>query len=189
MARHCGQKWSRLFLRSSFQGDKSRCHSIKRDANPPFENLISILRALFSSVENFSSVEKIIRRSRTSLSIEKFFVGQEFSVEKCFVGRKNFVGRVCWCTGQRMFSRQSLSRGINKMASSDGSSARDMLKQILGRIGDLSAAIDQQGSSSSRVTTPQTTTSVESEVRSVFGVEQGNVSHALFICQRLHPFG
>ena len=74
-----------------------------------------------------------------------------------------------------LFSRQSLSRGINKMAASDGSSARDMLRQILGRIGDLSAEIDEQGSSSSKVTTPQTTTSLESEIRNVFFAgQQGN---------------
>ena len=54
------------------------------------------------------------------------------------------------------------------MASSDGISAGNMLRQILGRIGDLSAAIDQQGSSLSRGTAPQTTTSVDSEVRNVF---------------------
>jgi len=36
------------------------------------------------------------------------------------------------------------------MASSDGNSAGNMLRQFLGRIGDLSAAIDQQGSSVSR---------------------------------------
>jgi len=37
-------------------------------------------------------------------------------------------------------------------------SAENMLRQILGRIGDLSAAIDQQGSSVSRGTAPQFST-------------------------------
>jgi len=55
------------------------------------------------------------------------------------------------------------------MASSDGNSARNMLKEILGRIGDLSAAIDQQGSSLRRGTAPLTATSVENEARNVFG--------------------
>ena len=63
----------------------------------------------------------------------------------------------------------NVSRGINNMVSSDGISAGNVLRQILGRIGDLSAAIDQQGSSLSRGTAPQTTTSVDSEVRNVFG--------------------
>ena len=72
---------------------------------------------------------------------------------------------------QRAFSRQNSSRGINNMASSDGNSAGNMLRQILGRIGDLSAAIDQQGSSLSRGRAPQITTLVESEVRKVFGAD------------------
>ena len=72
---------------------------------------------------------------------------------------------------QRAFSRQNSSRGINNMASSDGNSAGNMLRQILGRIGDLSAAIDQQGSSLSRGRVPQITTLVESEVRKVFGAD------------------
>ena len=48
-------------------------------------------------------------------------------------------------------------------------SAGNMLRGILGRIDDLSAEIDQQGSSLSRGTAPQTTSSVENEVRNVFG--------------------
>lgn len=51
-----------------------------------------------------------------------------------------------------------------------GSSAVNMLRQLLGRTGDLSAATDQRGSSSRRRTAPQTTASVESEVCSLFGV-------------------
>ena len=48
-------------------------------------------------------------------------------------------------------------------------SAGNVLREILGRIDDLSTAIDQQGSSLSRGTAPQTTSSVENEVRNVFG--------------------
>ena len=48
-------------------------------------------------------------------------------------------------------------------------SAGNVLREILGRIGDLSTAIDQQGSSLSRGTAPQTTTSVQSEVLYLFG--------------------
>ena len=68
-----------------------------------------------------------------------------------------------------MFSHHNVSCGINNMASSDGISAGNMLRQILGRIGNLFTAIDQQGSSLSRGRAPQTTTSVESEGRNVFG--------------------
>ena len=90
------------------------------------------------------------------------------SVEFFLPGENFFVGLYA---GQRAFSRQNASRGINNMASSDGNSAGSMLRQILGRIGDLSVAIDQQGSSSSSGRAPQITTSVESEVRKVFGAD------------------
>ena len=55
------------------------------------------------------------------------------------------------------------------MASSDDNSAGNMPRQILGRMGNLSSAIDQQGSSLRRGTAPQTMTSVESGIRNVFG--------------------
>ena len=66
------------------------------------------------------------------------------SVENVLPDENFFVGLYA---GQRAFSCQNVSHGINNMASSDGNSAGNMLRQILGRIGDLSAAIDQQGSS------------------------------------------
>jgi len=72
------------------------------------------------------------------------FAGREcFSSSRIFPEGKFFVGLFI---GQRTFLRQNVSRGINNMASSDGISARNMLSQILGKIGDLSAVIDQQGS-------------------------------------------
>jgi len=78
-----------------------------------------------------------------------------------------------------------------------GSSAVNMLRQLLGRIGDLSAATDQRGSSSRRRTAPQTTASVENEVCSLFGaghqarsaMHGRHVFNALFNCQRVLPFG
>lgn len=58
-------------------------------------------------------------------------------------------------------------------------SAGNVLREILGRTGDLSTAIDQHGSSLSIGTAPQTTTSVESEVRNLFGaVHQARSSNA-----------
>ena len=48
-------------------------------------------------------------------------------------------------------------------------SAGNVLREILGRICDSFAAIDQQGSSLSRRIAPQTKTSVESEVCNIFG--------------------
>ena len=131
-------------------------------------------RIFFWSVENFWPVEKLFCRSRI------FFGGREFFYRsRIFFGdREFFTGRTVFARSRvfqlsRVFVgngrfRAITSRGINNMASSDGISAGNMLRQILGRIGDLSAAIDQQGSSFSRGTAPQTTTSVDSEVRNVF---------------------
>lgn len=48
-------------------------------------------------------------------------------------------------------------------------SAGNVLRDILGRIEDLSAAIEQNGSSLSSARASQSTTSVENEVRNVFG--------------------
>lgn len=74
-----------------------------------------------------------------------------------------------------------------KMASSDGSSARDILMHIVGRIGDLSASINQQGSSSSRGIDQTTTTTVEDEVRFVFnGIGQQACPSAAMQCRVVH---
>ena len=121
------------------------------------------------SREFFLSVENFLARSRIFYLSRIFF----FPVENCSAGREFFCRFICWdhmLGMQRAFSRQNSTRGINNMASSDGNSAGNMLRQILGRIGDLSAAIDQQGSSLSRGRAPITTL-VESEVRKVFGAD------------------
>ena len=98
------------------------------------------------------------------LPVENFFCQLSF----CLPDEHFFVGLYA---GQRAFSRQNASRGINNMASSDRNPAGSTLRQILGRISDLSTAIDQQGSSLSSGRAPQITTSVESKVRKVFGAD------------------
>ena len=67
-----------------------------------------------------------------------------------------------WAAG---FSRQNVSRGINMASNSAG----NVLREILGRIDELSAAIEQSGSSLSSATTSRSTSSVENEVRNAFG--------------------
>ena len=78
MESHSGQKWSRLFLRSSFWDNKPRCHSIRRDTNPPFENLILIFQDLFLWVENFFADREVF------LLVENFLAGRDFF----FTGRE-----------------------------------------------------------------------------------------------------
>ena len=109
-------------------------------------------------------------RSRMFWPDQEFFTHREYflSVEFFLPDQNFFVGLYA---GQRVFLRQNASRGVNNMASSDGNSAGSMLRQILGRIGDLSTAINQQGSSLSSGRAPQITTSVKSEVHKVFGAD------------------
>ena len=58
------------------------------------------------------------------MPVENLFAGREyFSRSRIFPDGKFFVGLFI---GQRTFSRQNVSRGINNMASSDGISARNM---------------------------------------------------------------
>ena len=87
-------------------------------------------RELFLSVENFLQVEKFLADREFFLVVENFF---------CL--SRGWTKIFC---GKLAFSRENVSCGINNMASSDGNSAGNMLRQILGRIGDLCAAIDQR---------------------------------------------
>ena len=64
------------------------------------------------------------------------------------------------------------------MASSDGSSARDILRNVFGRMGDLSAAINQQQGSSLRRDTDLPPASLEDDVRNVFNTHQVRPSKA-----------
>ena len=120
MESHSGQKWSRLFLRSSLSDNKPRSHSIERDANPPFENwywsfeicsrgsriflasreIFSSVEKFFSPVENYLPVENLCGQSRI------FFTGREIflSVENFFTSREIFwVGREIFLSVENFF--------------------------------------------------------------------------------------
>ena len=77
MESHSGQKWLRLFLRSSFSDNKPRSRSIKRDANPPFENWYWSFEicshGFFWPVEKFFHRLRFFYRSRIFFHLSRIF--------------------------------------------------------------------------------------------------------------------
>ena len=110
--------------------------------------------------------QKIMTGREISIGREFFTSGELFSVREFFISRECFQRLRKYSSQQAAFLRQNGTWYKQRsMASSDGSSARDILRTIFGRIGDLSAAINQEQGFSLRRDTDLSPASLEDEVR------------------------
>ena len=116
-------------------------------------------RTRFHMAKNNDRARKFDRSRIEIFGGREFFSDREFCISREFVLA---VEKIFWSAG--IFAPKCCHVVQTKMASSDGSSARDILRNIFGRMGDLNAAINQQQGSSFRRDTDLPPASLEDEV-------------------------